>query len=361
MKPNLSLFSVRSLLLYGTILTVAGILSAADYVDDQVPNNMDEGGPSPEQRVEYVLGESDNYVRNTNETIYVGDTHSYNDLHVKNSALIESQQLIIGNEATSGYNQVAIHDNATWHNNGTVTVGVNGSGNTLLVVYGAQLNNTVGVVGMYAGSSGNQALIGMANSVWRNTSGLAIGQEGNDNYMAVSQGGRVEVTGVSYIGAAATSYDNSVEVRDANSIWTTTSLQIGHPESNNNVLRIYDGGLVIVDNTLNIGDGTTEQNYIWLYNGYLAWYGDRIEEMVDMMFDCQLRTVDVEGAWFEFEYIESEEQSLLFTNGLYGDLIGYTLATAVPEPSTHALIVIGLLAVAHLRNRARGRTSLFPG
>lgn len=92
----------------------------------------------------------------------------------------------------------------------------------------------------------------------------------------------------------------------------------------------------------------------WLYKGYLAWKGEHYEEMVDMLMSCKIQTVDVDRAEFIFYYIESEEESLYFTNGLYGGLTGYTVATAVPEPSTYALIALSLLVgVISLRNRSQ--------
>lgn len=354
MKYIRSLFPVH-LLLCGAAFAVTQLSSAPgyDYVDDAVPNIMDADG-SPEQRVDYLLGEADSYVRATPEAIIVGSAHSYNELHVTNSAIVTPKELIIGNQESSGYNQAAINYDAIWTNTEGTTVGLSGSGNTLLILHGAQLNDRVSIIGKNVGANDNQVLVGLGG-VWRNVEGLAIGESGSNNLMRISGGSSVETSQVSYIGANSTSHNNEVEVTGVNSIWTTDSLQVGHPDSDNNILRIYDGGLVIVEDVLNVGDGTSELNYIWLYNGYLAWKGDRYEDMVDLLIDCKIQTVDVEGAWFEFYYIESEEESLDFTNGLYGGLTGYTVATAVPEPATYALIAVGLLALVHLRNRSRNR------
>ncbi len=328
-------------------------LHAADYVDDAVPDNMDIGGEA-ENRVEYLFGETAPYVRNTASNIYVGDSTSFNDLYVQNSSIVSTPALIIGHAVGANYNQVAINANSTWTNSGSTQVGVHGHDNTLLIVNGAQLTNTVGIVGAEITSSGNRVLVGLANSQWHNTAGLIIGEYGSDNYMRVNGTGKVNVDGISYIGAFASSHDNEVEIFDAHSIWTTGGLQIGNPNSDNNVLRIYDQGLVIVEDTFDIGDGDLEQNYLWLDNGYLAWKGDHVQDLQDMLIAYKIRTEEVPGAYFIIEYIENPGDDLIFTNGLYDNLVGYTLITAIPEPSTYVLILAGLFLLFRLRG-SRGQ------
>lgn len=314
---------------------------------------MDLGG-EPESRREYIMGESTPYNRNTPESIGVGEHTSFNDLWVKNNSNIASQNLVVGSESTSQYNQVVIHDQSTWNTVGAY-VGHQGGNNTLVLVGGSSFTSDLAVVGFY--SSHNSVYLGMENTVWHNTQTFVVGANGSNNYMRINNKGRLEVEGNAIIGGGTSSDHNEVNILDAHTVWTNSSLEIGYLEASNNVLRITQKALVTVDDELKIGDGLTGLNYLSIYDGFFAWKGERYEELVDLMLQCKIRIGDSlmyssEGdEYFSLMYVETDEMGLYFTGGLYDGLAGYTILTAIPEPATYALLILGALGVLLLRKK----------
>jgi len=209
-------------------------------------------------------GNSNNSVTVTNSGTFlqasgdlvVGMGGSGNGMLVSGGALVTNGQInyggVIGLNASSSNNSVVVKGaGSTWSNGGNLTVGYNGSGNSLVITNGGTVINqgkssTGGVLGMNTNSSNNSVTVTGAGSQWISTSDLEIGYNGSGNSLVISNGGSVSNTQVNFggvIGWGASSSNNSVLVTGAGSTWSNSgNLTIGY--SGNGTLTIANGGSV---------------------------------------------------------------------------------------------------------------------
>ena len=169
---------------------------------------------------------------------------------------------------------------SVWNNNGNLTVGTDGSGNTLTIadggaVYnvaqssnlnllqsanqlssGLQVNATAdGMIGLNAGASNNAVTVTGAGSVW-STHGLSVGYAGTGNSLTITNSGAVNsVNG--WIGGATQQLgspadnggnNNAVTVTGTGSVWSNNGgfFVVGSSGSGNS-LTVADGGKVETD------------------------------------------------------------------------------------------------------------------
>jgi len=80
---------------------------------------------------------------------------------------------------------------SAWSNANDLYVGLSGAGNRLVVGNGGVVRNSRGYVGGNTFSSNNLALVTGAGSLWTNRQQLHIGLNGTGNQLVVSNGGTV--------------------------------------------------------------------------------------------------------------------------------------------------------------------------
>ena len=158
---------------------------------------------------------------------------------------------IIGfNEGSTDNSVLVTGTGSRWISSGDLFVGFNGAGNSMVISNGGSIYNSQvdfgGVLGWGAASSNNTVIVTDAGSTWTNSGNLTVGYEGSGNSMVISNRGTVAVASNSYIGNASTSSNNSVLVTGANSLWTNSgAVTIGAGGAEGNTLTVADGGQVV--------------------------------------------------------------------------------------------------------------------
>ncbi len=116
-------------------------------------------------------------------------------------------------------------------------VGGNTEGNAL-VVDGGQVNNQIGYIGNTVSASNNSATVTGAGSTWNNAIELSVGKEGSGNTLNIADGGQVDAASA-YVGN--NSGGNSATVDGSGSLLNAATLHVGHLGSDNH-LDISNGG-----------------------------------------------------------------------------------------------------------------------
>ena len=161
----------------------------------------------------------------------VGFSGSGNTVVVSNGGTLTTGQAsyggVIGLNASSSNNSVLVTGvGSSWNieENGpqTLTVGYNGSGNTLEVVDGGRVSANSSYIGRIAGSSNNSVLVAGSGSTLSNAANLYIGDSGSGNSLVISNGGKV-TSFIAEIGFSAGSSNNSVLVTGSGSSLSNNS------------------------------------------------------------------------------------------------------------------------------------------
>ena len=170
-----------------------------------------------------------------------------------------------------------------------MTVGNNGSSNSLTISNGGTVANIVGSIGAY--SSNNSVLVTGTNSItgtnslWTNSGALIVGAYGSGNTLVISNRGTVANT-EGYIGfygtSSNTSSNNSVLVTGANSLWT-----------NSNTLYVGLGGSGNSHGHFQWRHGGQYRRLHWsrlqLHRQQCAGHGDKLALEQQRLYPCRLR------------------------------------------------------------------------
>ena len=199
--------------------------------------------------------------------LLVGVGGSSNSMVITNGGTVTNAQVnyggVIGLYVGANDNSVLITGTgSTWNNSGDLTVGWNGSSNSLVVSGGGSVtngqSNNGAIIGLNIDSSNNSVVIAGAGSTWKGSGDLQIGSSGSGNSLVISNGATVGNGQVSYggvIGLGATSSNNSVLVTGSGSTWSNSgNLQIGYDGSSNSLV-VAAGAVVstVVNAPLNYG------------------------------------------------------------------------------------------------------------
>ena len=185
-------------------------------------------------------------VWSNNSKLYLGYNGSGNSLTIAAGGTVYNAAGIIGNSSSASNNTVTVTGTGSlWQNNGQLSIGWVGGGNQVTISDGGRVNDTKGIVG-YDGAN-NGVLVTGNNSVWNSSGDLNIGDHTSGNWLTITNGGNVLAGGMSTIGYAATSTNNTVLVTDTGSVWTNGQLYVGNNGSGNR-LTITNGGQVINGN-----------------------------------------------------------------------------------------------------------------
>lgn len=94
---------------------------------------------------------------------------------------------------------------SSWSVRNTLWVGADGDSGQLRIADGGEVKSGVGVIGRRAGTSGAEVLVTGANSVWKNTAELIIGEEGSGS-LTIENGAKVSnSSGLVALSAGSTS------------------------------------------------------------------------------------------------------------------------------------------------------------
>jgi autotransporter-associated beta strand protein len=157
----------------------------------------------------YYEGDSNNSLRvsgsnafygNRDGLIAVGTSGSGNSMVVSNGAVAKGVQIMMGYNSSSSNNSVLVTGAGSTLNltNGTLIVGYSGSGNSLVVSNGAQVNSDRSYVGI--NGANNSALVTGAGSLWSNQATVQIGTANSwgssgSGTLTVANGGTLKSTG----------------------------------------------------------------------------------------------------------------------------------------------------------------------
>ncbi len=300
----LSRFALAALLMAGAGSTLRADLIATD---DSVPVWMDGGGTAGNP-AEYILGNAPGYSTGYSGNSIVGYENSYNSLTVQSGAAITSETFTIGWYDASDYNTVTMTGGSTWDTEGNI---------------------------------------------------LAFGSSSSHNQMIVEDGSIVKA-GELRINQYSTASNNDLTISGTGSMVTSSRIMMGFASgTTGSSITLEDGGMMKLTESEFWRLSIASDNYLKFDGGYFAWAGDQTNSNpFEIALNSGAILAKTEGGWLEvdrehmtLQYYATDAAGLAAT-GIDG-LGGYTVATAVPEPGTWALLGIAAVGLA-FRRRFKG-------
>jgi T5SS/PEP-CTERM-associated repeat protein len=179
----------------------------------------------------------------SNNGITIGSAGSFNRLVVNTAAVVTSSGTVtLGTQSNSIGNTLQISDSSTVFNAGAITVGGNGSLNSLTLENGA-LSTLSGafLVGSGPLSTNNGAIVTGSGTVL-DAGGVTVGHNGSSNSLTVSIGGHINTT-TSVIGNLSASSNNRLLVTGSGSqLNNSSSITVGFQGAG--TLTVANGGSV---------------------------------------------------------------------------------------------------------------------
>jgi T5SS/PEP-CTERM-associated repeat protein len=198
--------------------------------------------------------------------LYVGNFGT-GTLTIQSGGKVSDADGYVGNNAGSIGSATVDGAGSAWTNSSTLNVGVAGTG-TLTIQNGGTVSNAgIGLLGVYAGSSGTVTVDG-AGSSWTNSGNVYVGILGTGT-LTIRNGGAASSPGVVTIGELAGS-TGTVTVDGAGSSFTNSGLVVG--SFGTGTLTIQNGGKANTY-TSYINTGTTTVNGAgssWTNSGNLS-------------------------------------------------------------------------------------------
>ncbi len=246
---------------------------------------------------------------------------------------------------------------STWTNTGQLSIGLDGNG-TLNISNEGKIHTEICKVG-YGSYSTGEATVDGTGSAWINESDLFVGYYGTGK-LTLSNGGVVCSNSKNHIGYKSDS-SGEVSVDGAGSIWTNSDLlYVGNDGAG--TLTINEDGLVSVGSTLWIDKNGDSDSFINMSTGgVLALFGETDASGSIDDFLGLVEGTDAIRYWDGLDWAHisgaTEGEDYWLEYRATGDLAGYTMLTVgvgvvpVPEPSTIALILVGLGTLLAIRRR----------
>jgi T5SS/PEP-CTERM-associated repeat protein len=160
-----------------------------------------------------------------------------------NGSLVMQESHLTGISSITGSNRTVKIEGGSWSNSGLLAI--NGY-NSQLSVESSTNNQSVvtsllgASIGEGTGDSKNSVTLSGSNTVWNNTGDLYVGENGYENSLEINNGAINTVSGMAFIGFAASASNNTVVVNGSNSFFGVgTDLYVGR----------FGGG-----NSLSVGD-----------------------------------------------------------------------------------------------------------
>lgn len=319
--------------------------------DQNVPRLIDVGG-SAENPAHYVIGAEGPVIVEHDYGALVGINNPYHSLRIQSgAALITQGTSMIGSGPDSSFNRVVVNGvGSSWINGDRIYVGDEGSGNSLDIEDGGIVSTPWMMIGTHESAADNVVRVKGAGSSLIIDVDITVGIDGSGNRLEVSQLGHV---------IADAAYIEGMNSEARFSGWGSIGIFASFVAINawsdgvGSALTVEDGAIVLVGDELYMGGAG---NYINLKGGFLAVQGDYTAELEDLIDQGYIRRWDGEQ-WLvsdqtnlSYGYFSDETAAYDFAG--YEALNGYTIITAVPEPSTWALLAgVGVLGVAVSRRR----------
>ncbi len=173
--------------------------------------------------------------------LYIGSNAPNATMLITNGGTVSSSGGEIGFNPTASNSVVTVSGpNSAWHNSGDLTVGHQGSFNTLFIANGGTVANADGYLG---DSDHNTVTVSGAGSAWNTSSYLFVGAFGSFNTLLVTNGGTASSDYFASIGFQAVAQTNAGVVSGPNSVWNSRIMNVGEFGSFNTLL-IANGGTV---------------------------------------------------------------------------------------------------------------------
>lgn len=152
----------------------------------------------------------------------------------------------LGNSMNARSNLVLVSDaGSAWSNSFELTIGLDGSFNSLIVTNGGRVDSLDSTVGSSVQGSNNTVLVSGTGSLWKTERNLWIGFTGLYNRVTIRDGGTM-ASSWGYLGwdIFGGGFGNSVLVGDPGSLWTNAESILVGTYAPRNELVITNGGTV---------------------------------------------------------------------------------------------------------------------
>lgn len=393
--------ALRILIAMSTAFPVATIHAGVIATDAAVPVMMNAGGTDPDP-AQYIIGNAGAVTVDYGATnLTVGSTTAYNQLIVRNGATALHLGLVMGNSGAADNNLVLVEGagsrlirpagNTDSGGSGQVRVGSafsGATGNQIKIRDSGQMIAqalSIGDGGVTSSSSQNVFLVETGGSFategpYIGAAAVYVGDGGDDCSLIVRDSGSsftaLGNNNTIFVGAGASSNGNTLEVSNgatlacgflncggngatngttrvmgADSVVTTVDLIVADKLGTSaggfgNVLLIEDRALVIVNREsaapfhgLKINSRNATGNFLQLKGGFLAWKGDRVNDLLGKYSEIQvwngIAFENANGSGFvDAAFFADEAAAKAATAGGgfpgYDGLAGYTLLRNVP-------------------------------
>jgi len=155
---------------------------------------------------------------NAGLNFYVGQSTPYNYLEINSAGVLYDTNAYIGFSATASNNSALVTGNGSvWTNTFDLSVGHQGSGNSLVIANGGRVYDRVGYVGFGTSAVNNSALVTGTGSLWRNE-GLGVGTSSHSNSLTIAAGGQVVSLGGMSVATDTGTFNNVVLVTGPGSL-----------------------------------------------------------------------------------------------------------------------------------------------
>lgn len=178
--------------------------------------------------------------------LLIGRGATNHSLHLLNGAVVTNTIGELGWQSPGGSNRAWVEgEGSTWWNEGSLRIGVDSSGNRLVISNSASVYSEIGYIGVsealapLADPSRRNGVVITKGGSWKIRESLVMGTAGGGCELVVSDGGGLETLGPwgNYVGPGGTS--NLISISGLGSRWSSDSevVLIG-----TNVLRVTEGG-----------------------------------------------------------------------------------------------------------------------
>jgi len=254
-------------------------------------------------------------------TVSVGTSGARNLLTIENgggiTASLNAQvgQGVEGDTtAGSGNSALVQGDGSMWRCSGNFLVGDLGATNTLTVRDGALVT-----AGTFYVGQGSQTVAGYggANSVTVSGSDLvsvgyvSVGRWSNGNGFTANNGAKISSSAL-YVGwgnpgIANMGNDNSVEISDPGTVWTTADLLSLGNYGDSNTIQVRHGALLDIGTSIEIGEQGGTGNALGINQAIVVLHGDRLFTVNNLIIENLLYIVSESSAGVEDWKVAKEE------------------------------------------------------
>ena len=155
--------------------------------------------------------------------LFVGTNGSFNRLTISNGGMVVNRDSLIGYNNSAANNEVVVSGaGSLWTNSGQVNLGVESSGNRLVISNGAHVSSqaaSLGITAFFPGASNNTATVTGPGSTWNNQGSLTIGNHGNNSRLVISNSAFVD-DAFATIGAGDHASNCEAVVTGSGSVWS---------------------------------------------------------------------------------------------------------------------------------------------